>query len=132
MGDLPGSTLLHWAVQRSNIKCIKFMVKCCNFDPNCEDMNGSTPLHLAITMMKLEIVNYFLLECNYKTDLKSGNFALLLSCKKGWKGILMYLIEHCNHDPNFEDEDGKTLLSISIENDRWAIVEYLVLGLWGL
>ena len=122
-----GTTLLHWAVERSSIKCTKFMVECCNLDPNCEDINGSTPLHLAITMMELEIVNYFFLECKYKTDLKSGNFALLLSCKKGWKGILMYLIEDCNHDPNFEDENGKTLLNISIENERWAIAEYLVL-----
>eukprot|EP00525_Craspedostauros_australis_P005123 CAMPEP_0198109550 /NCGR_PEP_ID=MMETSP1442-20131203/1632_1 /TAXON_ID= /ORGANISM="Craspedostauros australis, Strain CCMP3328" /LENGTH=114 /DNA_ID=CAMNT_0043765281 /DNA_START=135 /DNA_END=476 /DNA_ORIENTATION=- len=71
--DWFGRTVLHEACIHGQLECIKYLIKSCGADINCEDNAGSTPLHYACMNGHLKCIEYLIKSCGANINCKDNN-----------------------------------------------------------
>jgi len=120
-------TPLHWAVQRSNVKIVNFLLEK-KADPNLRNNAKQTPLHRAITRRQKEIIKA-LLDAGGDVDVKDN----------GQNTPAHYAVMYLNNDKdlirqiikkskkvNSKNRSGQTLLMLASQYRRTEIMKLLV------
>ncbi|KAL6606470.1 hypothetical protein ACP70R_042123 [Stipagrostis hirtigluma subsp. patula] len=100
---------------------------------NQRDRNGNTPLHLAasleaaslgakssITSLLLDASDWSVYQPNNK-----GRYPIHVAAMNGNLGVVMTLVRRCRDCATLRDGQGRTILHVAVESERFNVVGYV-------
>lgn len=123
--DKNDQTVLHFAVERNCLNCIKYLVEI-DVDVSAKDNEGHTAIHFAAEWGYLNIIKY-LQQIGVDVNAKNidGRTATHLAAMRGKLEVVKYLIG-VDGNFNIRDNYGETPLHFASTKGHLDIVQYLL------
>eukprot|EP01006_Ploeotia_vitrea_P066265 TRINITY_DN94630_c0_g1_i1.p1 TRINITY_DN94630_c0_g1~~TRINITY_DN94630_c0_g1_i1.p1 ORF type:complete len:424 (-),score=39.01 TRINITY_DN94630_c0_g1_i1:66-1337(-) len=131
-----GTTATQLAASNGYLEMAKWLVDECGCCPLQPDVEGFTPFLLAAQEGHLDVLQWLVKTCKVPTtDVSTDQHestALLLAAYYGRLPVVRWLVEEGFASLDEMDAHGETPLSDASDQNRWHVVDWILLDAWKL
>lgn len=127
--DDEGNTSLTIAVSNNFIEIVKFLISLSNVNPNLADKKGWSPLSIAVGNNYVDIVSILISNLRTNVNCKTvdeGATPLMIAIDTNNFEAFQKLLTRNDINVNEISKNGKTAISIAIENERLKFINALI------